>query len=73
MLGSFGEAEDAVQETWLRLNRSDARAVENLTAWLTTVVSRICLDVLRVRRMRGEIDLNVETSEHTKNSRQKRP
>lgn len=71
MLGSFGEAEDAVQETWLRLNRSDARAVENLTAWLTTVVSRICLDVLRVRRMRGEIDLNVETSEHTKKIRAK--
>ena len=50
MLGSDGEAEDAVQEAWLRLARSDADAIENLRGWLTTVVGRVCLDVLRARR-----------------------
>ncbi|MET8697565.1 sigma-70 family RNA polymerase sigma factor [Kitasatospora sp. NPDC004723] len=50
MLGSTAEAEDAVQEAWLRLERVDAAEVENLPGWLTTVVSRICLDVLRARR-----------------------
>ena len=50
MLGSAGEAEDAVQEAWLRLARSDAHAIENLRGWLTTVVGRVCLDVLRARR-----------------------
>ncbi|MFE6871914.1 sigma-70 family RNA polymerase sigma factor [Kitasatospora sp. NPDC057692] len=50
MLGSAAEAEDAVQEAWLRLERVDAAEVENLPGWLTTVVSRICLDVLRARR-----------------------
>jgi RNA polymerase sigma factor (sigma-70 family) len=54
MLGSVGEAEDAVQEAWLRLSRSDADAVTNLGGWLTTVVGRICLDMLRARRMRNE-------------------
>ncbi|MFF1734973.1 sigma-70 family RNA polymerase sigma factor [Streptomyces sp. NPDC058247] len=54
MLGSLSEAEDAVQETWLRLQRSDAAAVENLGGWLTTVTGRICLDLLRSRRARGE-------------------
>ena len=54
MLGSVDEAEDAVQETWLRLNRMDRSAVENLGGWLTTVVGRICLDMLRQRRSRGE-------------------
>lgn len=54
MLGSLSEAEDAVQEAWLRLSRSDAAAVENLAAWLTTVVSRVCLDMLRSRRSRRE-------------------
>src|SRR5918997_4176735 len=54
MLGSATEAEDAVQETWLRLGRSDTREVENLGAWLTTVLSRICLDVLRSRAVRRE-------------------
>jgi len=54
MLGSVGEAEDAVQEAWLRLSRSDAGAVENLRAWLTTVVGRVCLDMLRARRARRE-------------------
>jgi RNA polymerase sigma-70 factor, ECF subfamily len=52
MLGSTSEAEDAVQESWLRLSRSDADAVANLRAWLTTVVGRVCLDMLRVRRWR---------------------
>ncbi|WP_420821974.1 sigma-70 family RNA polymerase sigma factor [Streptomyces avicenniae] len=54
LLGSVGEAEDAVQETWLRLSRSDAGAVENLPGWLRTVITRICLDVLRARRSRRE-------------------
>jgi RNA polymerase sigma factor (sigma-70 family) len=54
MLGSMSEAEDAVQEAWLRLSRSDANAVENLGGWLTTVVGRVCLDVLRTRRSRRE-------------------
>ena len=47
MLGSLSEAEDAVQETWLRLSRSDTGTVENLGGWLTTVVGRVCLDMLR--------------------------
>ena len=54
MLGSHAEAEDAVQETWLRLNRSDPDQVDNLGGWLTTVLSRICLDRLRARRSRPE-------------------
>jgi RNA polymerase sigma-70 factor (ECF subfamily) len=54
MLGSVSEAEDAVQESWLRLSRSDTAAVENLRAWLTTVVSRVALDALRARRARRE-------------------
>ncbi|MEV4577666.1 sigma-70 family RNA polymerase sigma factor [Nonomuraea jabiensis] len=54
MLGSHSEAEDAVQEAWLRLSRSDAGEVENLGGWLTTVVGRICLDLLRRRAARHE-------------------
>ena len=54
MLGSLGEADDAVQEAWLRLSRSDTSGVENLAGWLTTVVSRICLDMLRSRKSRRE-------------------
>ena len=54
MLGSAGEAEDAVQEAWLRLSRSDDDAIENLGGWLTTVVARISLDMLRTRRARRE-------------------
>lgn len=49
MLGSLPEAEDAVQETWLRLNRSGSESIDNLRGWLTTVTSRICLDMLRAR------------------------
>ncbi|MGK3200699.1 sigma-70 family RNA polymerase sigma factor [Amycolatopsis sp. MEPSY49] len=54
MLGSLSEAEDAVQESWLRLSRSDSAAVENLGGWLTTVVGRVCLDMLRSRKARRE-------------------
>lgn len=54
MLGSAADADDAVQETWLRFSRADTSGVENLTGWLTTVVSRICLDALRTRRSRHE-------------------
>ena len=54
MLGSLSEADDAVQEAWLRLSRSDADAIENLQGWLTTVVSRVCLNMLRSRGTRRE-------------------
>jgi RNA polymerase sigma-70 factor (ECF subfamily) len=54
MLGSHAEADDAVQETWLRLSGSDADAIENLAGWLTTVVGRVCLDMLRSRKSRRE-------------------
>jgi RNA polymerase sigma factor (sigma-70 family) len=53
-LGSLSEAEDAVQEGWLRLSRSDTRNVENLSGWLTTVVARVCLDMLRSRKSKNE-------------------
>src|ERR671933_1257389 len=54
MLGSSSEADDALQEAWLRLSRSDTSEVENLGGWLTTVVGRVCLDMLRSRRARRE-------------------
>jgi RNA polymerase sigma factor (sigma-70 family) len=54
MLGSLSEAEDAVQESWLRLSRSCPSGVENLSGWLTTVVARVCLDMLRSRESRRE-------------------
>jgi RNA polymerase sigma factor (sigma-70 family) len=54
MLGSVSEADDAVQEAWLRLNRSNTAAVDSLGGWLTTVVGRVCLDMLRSRRSRHE-------------------
>jgi RNA polymerase sigma factor (sigma-70 family) len=54
MLGSLSEAEDAVQESWLRFSRSETEKVENLRAWLTTVVARVCLDILRSRKSRRE-------------------
>ena len=59
MLGSTSDAEDAVQESWLRLCRTDVGGVENLRAWLTTVVARICLDTLRTRTSRREDSLDV--------------
>jgi RNA polymerase sigma factor (sigma-70 family) len=54
MLGSVGEADDAVQEAWLRLSRSDSEAIDNLGGWLTTVVARVSLDMLRSRKSRRE-------------------
>jgi RNA polymerase sigma factor (sigma-70 family) len=54
LLGSLSEADDAVQETWLRLNRTDASEIDNLGAWLTTVVARVSLNMLRSRRARRE-------------------
>src|SRR5581483_9617381 len=57
MLGSSAEADDAVQEAWLRLSRTDASQVENLGGWLTTVVARVCLDMLRRRDTRRELPL----------------
>jgi RNA polymerase sigma factor (sigma-70 family) len=59
MLGSLSEADDAVQEAWFRLNRSDVSDVENLAGWLTTVVGRVCLDMLRSRASRREEPLDV--------------
>jgi RNA polymerase sigma factor (sigma-70 family) len=58
MLGSMNEADDAVQETWLKLSRSDTERVENLGGWLTTVVSHVCLDMLRSRKSRREEPLD---------------
>ncbi len=58
MLGSLSEADDAVQEAWLRLDRADTGGVENLGGWLTTVVARVCLDMLRSRRSRREEPLD---------------
>ena len=57
MLGSLAEAEDAVQEAWLRLSRSDADAIDNLGGWLTTVVARVSLNMLRSRATRRETEL----------------
>jgi RNA polymerase sigma-70 factor (ECF subfamily) len=54
MLGSLSEADDVVQEAWLRLSRTDASEIENVRAWLTTVVARLCLDMLRARKLRRE-------------------
>src|SRR5215471_18994424 len=59
MLGSLAEADDAVQDAWLRLSRTDAGAVENLGGWLTTVVARVCLNKLRSRNTRREEPLGV--------------
>src|SRR5689334_1163696 len=63
MLGSLTEADDAVQEAWLRLNRTGADSVENLGGWLTTVVARVSLNMLRSRRTRGEEPLGVRVPE----------
>ncbi|MEV0318636.1 sigma-70 family RNA polymerase sigma factor [Streptomyces sp. NPDC050658] len=64
MLGSLSESEDAVQESWIRLSRSDSDAVRNLGGWLTTVVGRICLDMLRTRQSRREESLSVTQDTH---------
>src|SRR5262245_22396880 len=60
MLGTVHEADDAVQEVWLRLSRTDADAVDNLGGWLTTVVGRVCLDMLRSRTSRREAPVEPE-------------
>jgi RNA polymerase sigma-70 factor, ECF subfamily len=65
MLGSLPEADDAVQEAWLRLNRSDVSGVDNLRGWLTTVVARVCLDMLRSRKSRREEPLTAQAPEPT--------
>ncbi|MDC3959223.1 sigma-70 family RNA polymerase sigma factor [Polyangium jinanense] len=67
MLGSRSEADDAVQETWLRLSRAETSEVENLRGWLTTVVARVCLDMLRSRKARAE-DGDVVPEEATSNA-----
>src|SRR5918999_3660203 len=59
MLGSLAEADDAVQDTWLRLSRTGASEVENLGGWLTTIVARVCLNMLRSRNIRREESLGV--------------
>src|SRR5437879_13283406 len=69
MLGSASEADDAVQEAWLRRSRSDTSAVENLGGWLTTVVARVCLDMLRSRKSKHEESLE----EHTEHAPDKIP
>jgi RNA polymerase sigma-70 factor (ECF subfamily) len=63
MLGDLTEAEDAVQESWLHLSRSDTSGVENLGGWLTTVVARVCLDMLRSRKSRREEPLDLHVPE----------
>src|SRR5262245_43752888 len=63
MLGSLSEADDAVQEAWLRLSRADTREVSNLRGWLTTVVARVCLDMLRSRKSRREEAVGAQVPE----------
>lgn len=65
ILGSLSEADDAVQQAWVRLSRSDTKAVENLGGWLTTVVARLCLDMLRSRASRREEPLGLSVPEPT--------
>jgi RNA polymerase sigma-70 factor (ECF subfamily) len=69
MLGSLSEADDAVQESWIRLSRTDTSEVENMGGWLTTIVSRVCLDMLRTRKSRRE-ELTLENVPEPVNSRQ---
>jgi RNA polymerase sigma-70 factor (ECF subfamily) len=68
MLGSLSEADDAVQESWLRVNRADTSGVENLRGWLTTVVARVCLDALRSRASRREEPFSAHEPEETVSS-----
>src|SRR6476661_8164967 len=63
MLGSLSEVDDAVQESWLRLSRSETSEIENLGGWLTTVVARVCLDMLRSRKARREEPLGAHVPE----------
>src|SRR6266567_7225796 len=59
MLGSFSEADDALQDAWIRVSRANADEVENLGGWLTTIVARVCLNMLRSRQVRREEPLEV--------------
>src|SRR3979490_707936 len=68
LLGSLAEADDAVQEAWLRLSRSGGSGVDNLGAWLTTVVARVCLDMLRSRKSRREDPLDRQGAGRMPNS-----
>ncbi len=72
MLGSVSEVDDAVQDTWLRLSRADASAVENLGGWLTTVVARVCLDMLRARKSRREEPMGPQVPEPVADDRRER-
>src|SRR5215813_10058913 len=63
MLGSASEAEDAVQDAWLKLSRSDASEIANLRGWLTTVVARVCLDMLRAKKTRREQAMDADVRE----------
>lgn len=63
ILGSLNDADDAIQEAWLRLSRSDDGSIENLGGWLTTVVARVCLDILRSRRSRREDSIDAQGTE----------
>ena len=72
MLGSLAEADDAVQEAWLRLSRSYADEIENLGGWLTTLVSRVCLDMLRSRNSRKEEALESQVAALAVNSDRRR-
>ncbi len=69
MLGALPEADDAVQETWLRLSRADAAGIENLGGWLTTVVARVCLDMLRSRAARAEATLDAHAPDTSASGR----
>jgi len=71
MLGSLTEADDAVQETWLRRNDADATTIENLGGWLTTVVSRVCLDMLRGRKLRREESTTEQVNQSRLTSQQR--
>jgi RNA polymerase sigma factor (sigma-70 family) len=72
MLGSRSDVDDAVQEAWLRLSRSDAAGIENLSGWLTTVVARVCLDMLRSRKSRREQPLGPDVPEPVENPEHER-
>jgi RNA polymerase sigma factor (sigma-70 family) len=69
MLGSLTEADDAVQESWLRLSHADSNEIENLGGWLTTVISRVCLDMLRARKSRPEEFQDWQKTEHISRDR----
>ncbi len=64
MLGTLAEADDAVQDTWLRVSRSGAEGVENLGGWMTTILARVCLNLLRSRAVRREETLGLELVDH---------